>query len=183
MVTPKGIMSTEGESPNFCHTLQVLGMSTLGDMADVNPVIKFHSGIGGMYVPPYATWFIGSWRQSLLSTARCCDVCGSNLITGLTSVAPPRVNISSIWNVGQKLGASLPLLICSPSSCPSRLLYRRGRKSRRDLLIALYYIVRQLWYCDHTRNNPVSFVLAWVESTKNFLIKNLRSEYRISLYW
>jgi hypothetical protein len=38
MVTPKGIMSTEGE------TLQVsvlLDMCTLGDAADVNPVIKF----------------------------------------------------------------------------------------------------------------------------------------------
>jgi hypothetical protein len=31
-------MSTEGETPSF---LQVLDMSTLGDTADVNPVIKF----------------------------------------------------------------------------------------------------------------------------------------------
>ena len=28
-------------TPNFCPTLQVLDMSTLGDAADVNPVIKF----------------------------------------------------------------------------------------------------------------------------------------------
>ena len=28
-------------SPSFCHTLQVLDMCTLGDAADVNPVIKF----------------------------------------------------------------------------------------------------------------------------------------------
>jgi hypothetical protein len=41
MVTPKGGMSTEGETPNFCPTLQVLDVSTLGDAADVNPVIKF----------------------------------------------------------------------------------------------------------------------------------------------
>jgi hypothetical protein len=27
--------------PSFCPTLQVLDMSTLGDAADVNPVIKF----------------------------------------------------------------------------------------------------------------------------------------------
>ena len=27
--------------PSFCPTLQVLGMSILGDEADVNPVIKF----------------------------------------------------------------------------------------------------------------------------------------------
>jgi len=29
------------DTPNFCPTLHVLGMSTLGDAADVNPVIKF----------------------------------------------------------------------------------------------------------------------------------------------
>jgi len=33
---------------------------------------------------------------------------------------------------------SLPLLTCSPSAWPSRLLYRRGRKSRRDLWITLF---------------------------------------------
>jgi len=49
-----------------------------------------------------------------------------------------RVHISSICKVGQKLGVSLPLLTCSPSAWPSRLLYRRGRKSRRDLWITLY---------------------------------------------
>ena len=30
-----------GDTPSFFPTLQVLGMSTLGDEADVNPVIKF----------------------------------------------------------------------------------------------------------------------------------------------
>jgi hypothetical protein len=29
------------DTPSFCPTLQVLNMSTLGDVADVNPVIKF----------------------------------------------------------------------------------------------------------------------------------------------
>jgi hypothetical protein len=29
------------DTPSFCLTLQVLDMSTLGDVADVNPVIKF----------------------------------------------------------------------------------------------------------------------------------------------
>ena len=38
----------------------------------------------------------------------------------------PRVHISSTCKVGQKLGVSLPLLTCSPSAWPSRLLYRRG---------------------------------------------------------
>jgi hypothetical protein len=29
------------DTPSFCPKLQVLDMSTLGDAADVNPVIKF----------------------------------------------------------------------------------------------------------------------------------------------
>jgi hypothetical protein len=42
MVTPKGSMSTEGETLQVCPTLQVLDMCNLGDAADVNPVpIKF----------------------------------------------------------------------------------------------------------------------------------------------
>jgi hypothetical protein len=40
--------------------------------------------------------------------------------------------------VGQKFGVCLPLLTCSPSVWPSQLLYRRGRKSKRDLRITLY---------------------------------------------
>ena len=43
-------------------------------------------------------------------------VCGRNLITGLTSAASPRVDISSTCKVGQKLGVSLPLLTLSPSA-------------------------------------------------------------------
>ena len=50
-----------------------------------------------------------------------------------------RVDILSTFKVGQKLGLSLLLLTCSPSAWPSRLLYRRGQKSRRDLWITLYY--------------------------------------------
>jgi hypothetical protein len=65
-------------------------------------------------------------------------VCGRNLTTRLTSAVSPRVDISSTCKVGQKLGVSLPLLTCSYSAWPSRLLYRRGRKSRRDLCITLY---------------------------------------------
>jgi hypothetical protein len=34
-------VNRERDTPNFCPTLQVLDMSTLGDVADVNPVIKF----------------------------------------------------------------------------------------------------------------------------------------------
>jgi len=36
-----------------------------------------------------------------------------------------RKDISSTCKVGQKLGVTLPLLTCSPSAWPSRLLYRR----------------------------------------------------------
>ena len=55
--------------PSFCPTLQELDMSTLGDPADANPVIKF-----------------------LPHTCNVCG-CGRNLITGLTSAASPRVDI------------------------------------------------------------------------------------------
>jgi hypothetical protein len=78
------------DTPTFCPTLQVLGISTLGDAADVNPVIKF--------------------------LPHTCNVCGRNLITGFTRAASPRVDISSTCKVGQKLGVSLPLLACSPSA-------------------------------------------------------------------
>ena len=102
------------DTPSFCPNLQVLDMSTLGEAADINPVIKF--------------------------LPHTCNVCGRNLITGLTSAASPRVDISSTCMVGQKIEMSLPLLTCSPSAWPSRLLYRRGRKSRRDLWITLIMV-------------------------------------------
>ena len=82
-------------------------MFNLGDAADVNPVIKFL---------PHTL-----------------HVRGRNLITGLAFAASLRVDISSSCKVGQKIGVFLPLLACFPSALPSRLLYRRGRKSRRDL--------------------------------------------------
>ena len=84
------------DTPIFRPTLQVLDMSTLGDAADINLVIKF------------------------LPQPHTCNVCGCG------SFCPT-------LQVGQKLGVSLPLLTCSPSTYISRLLYRRGRKSRRDL--------------------------------------------------
>ena len=43
-------------------------------------------------------------------------VWGRNLITGLTSAASPRVDISGTCKVAQKLGVYLPLLTCSPSA-------------------------------------------------------------------
>ena len=81
----------ETQQLNFCPTLQVLDMSTLGD-------------------------------------------------------ASPRVDILSTCKVGQKIRVSLPLLTCSPSTW-SRLLYRGGRKSRRDLRITLYLLLFHGKYC------------------------------------
>ena len=87
----------EGEHVNrgrdtqiFSPTLQVFDVSTLGEAADVSPVIK---------LLPHTY-----------------NVCGSNLITKLTPAASPRVDISSTCKVGEKFGESLPLLTCSPSS-------------------------------------------------------------------
>jgi hypothetical protein len=132
-------------------------MSPLGDAADVNPVIKFlshmwqHPAVDSsvcLHDPSSQLWQI-TWhscdevsrKHSLLSTARCCNVCGRILITGLTSAASPRVDIPSTCKVGQKLKVSLPLLTRFSSAWPSWLLYRRGRKSRRDLRITLYVCI------------------------------------------
>jgi hypothetical protein len=79
------------DTPIFCSTLQMLGMSTLGDEADVNLLIKFL---------PHT----------------CIALCGRNLIRRLTSAASPRLGISSTCKIGQKIGVSLPLLTCSPSA-------------------------------------------------------------------
>jgi hypothetical protein len=100
------------DTPSFSPTLQVLDMSNLGDAADLNTEIK---------LLPHTL-----------------HVCGRNLITGFTSAASPRVDISSTCKLGQKLGLSLPLLTCSPSAWPFRLLYRRDRKSRMELWITVY---------------------------------------------
>jgi hypothetical protein len=119
---------------NFGPKVQVLDMSTLGDAADV--------AWGARMCPTMPRDLPqlrqSMWRQSLLSTARCCNVWGRNWITGLTSDASPRVDISSTCNLGQKFVVCLPLLTCSPSAWTSRLLYRRGRKFRRDLRVTLY---------------------------------------------
>jgi hypothetical protein len=102
----------------YMQGIQVLNMSTLGDVEDVNPVIKFlphtlhrgHVCACSLCHVIYHSYDEGSWRQPLLSTARCCNVCGRNLITRLTFAASPRVDIWSNRKVGQKLGVSLPLL-------------------------------------------------------------------------
>ena len=70
------------DTPIFCPTLQVLDMFTLGEAADVNPLIKF--------------------------LPHTCNACGRNLITGLTSAASPRVDISSTCKVGWKIGSVSP---------------------------------------------------------------------------
>ena len=77
-------------TPSIFSTLQALEMSTLGDAADVNLVIKF--------------------------LPHTCNVFDRNLNTGLISAASPRVDISSTCKVGQKFGVPLPLLTCSSSA-------------------------------------------------------------------
>jgi hypothetical protein len=125
------------DTSSFYPTLQVL------DMSSVPATQGKLRGIGCTYTrAPYSTSFYhicdkGSWRQSLLSPGRCCNLCGRNFITGLTSAASPRVDISSTYKLGQKVGVSLPLLTCYPSEWPPRLLYRRARKSRRNLWITM----------------------------------------------
>ena len=47
------------DTPTFCLTLQVLHISTLGNAADVNPVIKF---LPHTYVA-LATYVAGTWLQ------------------------------------------------------------------------------------------------------------------------
>ena len=74
-----------------------------------------------------------------------CNLCGRNLITVLTSAASPRVDMSSTCKIGQKLGVSLPLFTSSPSAWPSRLLYRRVRKSPRYLWITLYIHIQRMY--------------------------------------
>ena len=93
-------------TPSFCPTLQVLDISNLCDAADVNPVIKF--------------------------LPHTCNVCGRNLITGLTFAASPRVDISRTCKVGQKLGVSLslcwhaPLRRDHPGYCTAEIGNPRG---------------------------------------------------------
>jgi hypothetical protein len=80
------------------------------------------------------------------------------------------VHISSTCNVRQKLGVSIPLLTWSPSAWPSRLLYRRGRKSRRDLWITLYYS-KQLCSLEKLKRNTkvTEKFLAWLlDRGRNF---------------
>jgi hypothetical protein len=120
-------------TPSFCPTLQVLDISTLGDAADVNPVIKFLQRDLPQLRRRIVEAVAAIDRQMLQRYGRI-------LITGLTSAASPRVDISCTCKEGQKLGVSLPLLTSSPSAWPSRLLYRRCWKSRKDLWITLYYL-------------------------------------------
>ena len=77
----------------------MLVISTLGEAANVKPIIKF--------------------------LPHTCNVCGRNLITGFTSAASPRVDISSTCKVGQKLIVSpsvdmLPFGVTIPAIVPQR---------------------------------------------------------------
>jgi len=75
---------------SFCPTLEILDMFILGDPANVNPVIKFL---------PHTLQCV--WQELDYRI----DICRVT-----------RVDISSTCKVGQKIGVSLPLLTCSPST-------------------------------------------------------------------
>ena len=73
-----------------------------------------------------------------------------------------RKDISSTCKLGQKIGLSVPLLTCSPSAWPSRLLHRRCRKSPRDLWITIYiYIIFEI--------SPTCFDAYFTIFRENFL--------------
>ena len=115
-------------------------MPTLGDAADVNPVIKFlphtckarvrdfrllrYSSRDGHAEGAHVNR--GKDTLSFCPTLQALDMSTLgdaadvnpviNLIIGLTSATSPMVDISSTRKVGQKLGVSLPLLTSSPSA-------------------------------------------------------------------
>jgi len=74
----------------------------------------------------------------------------------------PRVHISSTCKVGQKLGVSLSLLICSFLPCLSWLLRSRARKSRRDLWITLYNPLLALWFPFQSNPHVLSLTLTCI---------------------
>jgi hypothetical protein len=73
----------------------------------------------------YTGWFVSPSGTSEL----CCT-------TTKTDTAERSISIGREYL--QFFLMSLPMLTCSPSAWPSRLLYCRGRKSRRGLWITLY---------------------------------------------
>jgi hypothetical protein len=104
------------------------------------------------------SWRNMAWTGNKKESGLCLGICQN-----LTSVASPTMQILSTCKVGQKLAVSVPLLTCCPSVWPSRLLYRRGRKSRRDLWITLY-----IWVCIEMRMDDklasVNFILQAFEA-------------------
>ena len=117
------------DSPSTCAT--VTSVSTLQPViitkSTTNKYRVIHKSLREFRTLRYSS------RDIIKFLPHTLHVCGRNLITGLTSAASPRVDISSTCKVGKQLGVSLPLLTCSPSALPSRLLHRRRRKFRRDL--------------------------------------------------
>jgi hypothetical protein len=82
------------------------------------------------------------------STARCCNVCGRNFITGLTSAASPRVDISSTCKVGQNLGVchSVDMLLFGMTilaTIPQRSEIPEGRMNYTVFIMVLLARVAQ----------------------------------------
>jgi hypothetical protein len=71
---------------------------------------------------------------------------------------------------------SLPLLTCSTSAWPSRLLYRRGRNSRRDLWITLYFIL-----LNNKRDAALSSRIYY--SVRDYSAHNMQCIYRAHIFF
>jgi hypothetical protein len=89
------------------------------------PPLHRHNWLSFWQIPRHRTLFYSLSTPCFVTTAPSGETCK------YATVPKTQKN----WEI-------LYLLICSPSALPSRLLYRRGRKSRRDLRITLYI---KLW--------------------------------------
>jgi len=109
VVSPPIIRSTY----NCIYRISCLSNFFVSSECELKPLFpKAH------YSRKFLSHFHVSWQEqrTALFLPHTLHVCGRNLITGLTSAASPRVDISSTCKLGQKLGVPLPLLTCSSSA-------------------------------------------------------------------
>jgi hypothetical protein len=148
-------MSTERETLQFSllpYRCSICPQLVTGRCQSCNQVPATHIAIsGGRYqlLPPrpFVSAVVNHVAKGHVHTCPQCHVIyrvWQELDYRIHIAASPRVDISSTCKVGQKLGVSLLLLTCSSSAWPSRVLYRRSQKSRRDLWITLYSCTYEL---------------------------------------
>jgi hypothetical protein len=124
------------DTPSFCPNLQMLDMSNLGDASDVNPVNKFlphtvnHVALGACkcllrHVIDHSCGE-RSRRQSLLSTARCCNVVRQELVYRIDICRVTKGgHIKNLWVRTETLSVSpsvdmLPFGVTIPATVPQR---------------------------------------------------------------